>query len=305
MTARIYLGTSSWADEGLVKSGFYPSELRDTAERLAFFAKHFDLAEIDSTYYALPSRKNFERWAAAVPDGFRFAVKAMALFTQHPTRMSAIPASFRERLPAEIAKRARVYYKDVPQEVRAELWAIFLRAVDLLREAGKLAAVLMDFPPWFVPSTANRALLAETREFLAGYPVIVEFRNRLWLEDDASAKATFDCLREFGYGFCAVDEPPGLASSMPPIAKATAAIGSVRFRGRNAANWERKGASMEERLDWTYSREELEEWLPRIERLAAATEQLFLVFNTKAGGQSVSNARLMQELLGVSVRAER
>ena len=156
-TAHIYIGASSWVDKSLVASGrFYPPDLKDTPSRLAFYAERFNLAEVDSTYYALPSQRNIERWAEAVPDGFRFNVKAFALFTQHPTRLSSIPISFRDDLPPAVRKKAKVYYKDIPPEVSAELWRIFRGALRPMREAGKLGAILVDFPPWFVPSEANR-----------------------------------------------------------------------------------------------------------------------------------------------------
>lgn len=300
MTARIFIGTSSWADTALVDSGFYPPELKDTPVRLAYFARRFDLAEIDSTYYALPSRKNTERWGAAVPDGFRFSVKAFGLFTQHPTRLSSIPKSFHEQLPPEVAKKARVYYKDVPEEVREELWGIFRGALRPLRDAGKLGSVLIDFPPWFVPSEENRAYIRHARERLSDDRVIVEFRNRLWVGDGESAGQTFDFLRGLDCGYVCVDEPPGLDSALPPVAEPTGPVAAVRFRGRNAARWDDRKASTEERFDWLYSEDELKEWLPRIERLAAVADEVYLAFNTKSGDQSVVNAALMQRLLGLT-----
>ena len=300
MPARCYVGTSSWAEKALIDSGrFYPPELKDTPARLAYYAERFELAEIDSTYYALPSRKNIERWAAAVPDGFRFSVKAFSLFTQHPTRLASIPKSFHEALPPEVQKKARVYEKDVPEEVTAELWRIFCGALRPMREAGKLGAVLIDFPPWYVPSKANRAYIARAREQLAGDRVIVEFRNRLWVADDETAASTFAMLRELDCGFVCVDEPPGLESSFPPIVAVSGPIAAVRFRGRNAARWEDKNATTEERFNWRYTGAELSEWLPRIEQLAAEADEVYLCFNTKAEDQSVVNAALLKKLLGL------
>ncbi len=296
--ARLYIGSSSWVDRNLVASGrFYPPELKDSEARLAFYAERFDLAEVDSTYYALPSRKNAERWAAAVPDGFRFNVKAFALFTQHPTRLSSIPKSFHEGLPPELLKKARVYYKDVPSEVSEELWRIFLGALQPLREAGKLGAILVDFPPWFVPSDANREFIAHARERVSDDQVVVEFRNHLWVADEVSADSTFALLRQLGCGFVCVDEPAGLKTSFPPVVAATAPAAAVRFHGRNAARWDDKSASTDERLDWWYTDDELSEWLPRIEQLAAEADEVYLTFNTKVDDQGVANARRLQQLL--------
>src|SRR3972149_3112776 len=186
MPAQIFIGTSSWNEKFLIGCGrFYPAGLKDSSARLNFYAQCFNLAEVDSTYYALPSRRNTERWAAAVPPGFRFNVKALALFSQHPTNLSSIPKSFHEALPPEVRKKSRVYYKDIPSEVAQELWRIFRGALEPLRQARVLGAILVDFPPWFVPSEANRSHLAHLRERLPEEKVIVEFRSPLWVADEA------------------------------------------------------------------------------------------------------------------------
>lgn len=300
MTGRVFVGTSSWVDKELVDSGrFYPPELKDSAERLAFYAERLDLAEVDSTYYALPSRKSTERWAGAVPDGFRFNVKAFALFTQHPTALRSIPKSFHEALPPETLKKSRVYYKDVPPEVSDDLWRIFRRALEPMRAAGKLGAILVDFPPWYVPNDANREFIAQAREKLEGDNVVVEFRNRLWVDDEESAERTFSLLRDLGCGFVCIDEPPGLKASFPPVVAVTGPVASVRFRGRNAERWEDKSATMSERLNWAYSDDELQEWLPRIRRLSDEAEEVYVVFNTKTADQGVVNARRFKELLDI------
>jgi len=297
MPARIYLGTSSWAERTLISSGrFYPPELKDTEARLAFYAQRFNLAELDSTYYTLPSRRNVERWAAAVPSGFRFNVKVFALFSQHPTNLKSIPKSFHEALPPDISKRSRLYYKDVPPEIREELWRIFRRALNPLREAQKLGAILIDFPPWFVPGDTNREYLRHARQCLPDEPVIVEFRNPLWVVGE-DADSTFALLRELGFGFVCVDEPQGLRTSFPPVTAVTAAVAAVRFRGRNAEKWEDKQANTAERLNWLYSHNELSEWIPRIQELAAESQELFLSFSTKGEDQGVVNAARLQHLL--------
>jgi uncharacterized protein YecE (DUF72 family) len=300
MPDRLFVGTSSWTDKALVQSGrFYPEDVKDTPARLAYYAERFNLAEVDSTYYALPSKRNSEQWAAAVPDGFRFNVKALSLFTQHPTRLSSIPKSFHEALPEKSRDKRRLYYKDVPPEVGDELWGIFRGALRPLREAGRLGAILIDFPPWFVPSKPNREYIAHAREHLPDDRVIVEFRNRLWVEDDESASSTFALLRDLDCGFVCVDEPPGLKTSLPPVAAVTSSVAAVRFRGRNAERWDDKSARSGERLNWWYTDEELGEWLPRINELAAGAEETHLVFNTKAEDQSVVNAGRLKRLLAL------
>ncbi len=299
MPGKIYIGTSSWAEKSLIDSGkFYPPEIKDTPSRLAYFAERFDLAEIDSTYYALPSRKNIDSWANAAPDGFRFNVKAYALFTQHPTPINAVPKSFREELPEELQKKTRLYEKDVPPEIVDELWRIFLRALQTMRDQQKLGAVLIDFPPWFVPSEPNREYIRRVRQHVLDDRIIVEFRNALWVADDESRKRTFALLRELECGFVSADEPQGLETSFPPVVGVTAPVAAVRFRGRNAERWEDKTAKTEEKLNWVYSDKELSEWVPRIRALANDADEVYVTFNTKAEDQSVVNAGKLQKLLG-------
>ena len=178
------------------------------------------------------------------------------------------------------------------------MWGIFRGALRPLREADKLGTILIDFPPWFVPSDANRDYLAQARQHLPDDKVVVELRNRLWVKDDAEAARTFGLLRELACGFVCVDEPLGLKSSFPPVVAVTAPVAAMRFRGRNAERWEDKSATTEERLNWRYSDEELAEWLPRIRELAAEAEEVYLAFRTKAQDQGVTNASHLQRLLG-------
>jgi uncharacterized protein YecE (DUF72 family) len=298
MTADVYIGTSSWADKSLIASEkFYPPDLKDTGERLTFFSRHFNLGEIDNTYYAFPSRKNTERWASAVPDQFRFTVKAFALFTQHPAQLSSIPKSFRDVLPPAAAKKARIYEKDVPEDILAEMWTVFLRGIAPLRESGKLGAILIDFPPWFIPSEPNRQYIARARSHIPNDQVVVEFRNPLWISNEDSLRTTTEFLRGIACGFVCVDEPQGLKESMPPVAVVTSKVAAVRFRGRNSRRWADRSAPISERLDWWYTSDELSEWLPKLEELRSNAEELLICFNTKKDDQSILNARKLQQLL--------
>src|SRR5438067_7208358 len=94
MTA-IRVGTASWTDRMLIKSGWYPPEANTPASRLRFYARQFPLVEADTTYYALPAEQTAATWAERTPAGFTFNVKAFSLFTHHPTRVAALPADLR------------------------------------------------------------------------------------------------------------------------------------------------------------------------------------------------------------------
>jgi len=95
-----------------------------------------------------------------------------------------------------------------------------------------------------------------------------------------------------------VDEPQGFPSSVPPLAEVTAPLAVVRFHGRNAATWEAKGITVAERFNYLYSPEELQEWVPRIGRLAQEAEEVHVLFNNCYRDYAVRNARQMAETLG-------
>ena len=86
---------------------------------------------------------------------------------------------------------------------------------------------------------------------------------------------------------------------MPPLADVTGPYGLVRFHGRNRSTWEKKGLkSSSERFDYYYSREEIEEWVPKIDVMRRGVEELHLVVNTNNWDQGVVNARLLGDVLG-------
>jgi uncharacterized protein YecE (DUF72 family) len=144
---QVRVGTASWADRTLLQSGWYPPEADTPEKRLRYYARQFPLVEVDATYYALPAEQTAAMWAARTPTGLTFNVKAFSLFTQHPTRVAALPADLRPA--AGKAGQDRVYLKDVDPAVTEEAWARFLAALEPLRAAGKLGAILLQFPPWF------------------------------------------------------------------------------------------------------------------------------------------------------------
>jgi uncharacterized protein YecE (DUF72 family) len=86
---RLSVGTSGWSYPSW-RPAFYP-EGTANEDFLAFYASRLPSVELNSTGYRLPSEEQFGRWAAAVPDGFRFAVKA-------PPRALRDVATFEERV---------------------------------------------------------------------------------------------------------------------------------------------------------------------------------------------------------------
>jgi uncharacterized protein YecE (DUF72 family) len=150
----IYYGTSSWTDKTLLDSKrFYPPGVETAAARLRFYSERFPLVEVDSTYYGLPSERNAALWIERTPTHFVFDVKAFGLLTHHPVGARGLPAKLREQLPG--AKR-NLYRKDLTPDALAVVEDMFVSALRPLDAAGRLGAVLFQFPPWFVRSRANR-----------------------------------------------------------------------------------------------------------------------------------------------------
>src|ERR1700761_7173083 len=149
----ILVGTAGWTDKTLIDSGWYPAEAGTPEKRLRYYADQFPLVEVDSAYYALPAEQTAAAWAARTPASFTFNVKAFSLFTQHPTPVRALPTDLRPA--AEQTGKDRIYLKDIDSAVADQAWQRFLAALEPVNRAGKLGAILFQFPPWFPISRAN------------------------------------------------------------------------------------------------------------------------------------------------------
>ncbi len=270
---------------------------KDADRRLRYYASIFPLVELDSSYYAIPDPAQVARWAERTPDGFTMNVKAFASLTGHPAEVARLPRAIREALPAAAAAKRRVYPKDLPAALLEEVHARFWVALEPLRRAGKLGAVLLQLPEWVGPSSASRAAILRARELLPGDRLAIEFRNGTWLDDPERA-GTLRFLREHDLTYVAVDEPQGFRSSVPPVAVVTApALAIVRFHGRNAETWKAPGLTAAGRFDYAYARPELEEWLPRGRDLAGEAREVHLLMNNCFGDKAVCNAAELSAML--------
>ncbi len=304
--SRILVGTCSWADKTLVESGWYPREAKSAEERLRLYAEQFPIVEVDSTYYGLPAERNAELWVERTPPGFTFDIKAYALFTQHGAEVRSLPKDLREALPPELASKRAVYERDLPAEMVDEVWQRFNSALLPLDSAGKLGVVLFQFPPWFMPGSQSRETILDAKMRLGQYEMAVEFRNALWMEDEAKQERTLRFLADNAIPYVCVDEPQGFKNSVPPVVEATSeAIAMLRLHGRNAETWARKGIGPAERFDYLYDGSELEdEIVPRVRRLAEASREVHVLFNNCHGDKGVTNARQIAEMMGAGRESE-
>jgi uncharacterized protein YecE (DUF72 family) len=234
----------------------YPETAGTRFDTLALVAKYFDTAEINSSFYHPPSPETARSWLRRIAHNpnFIFTAKLNRAFTHD-----------RGKATAEDEK----LYRD---------------GIDPLMEAGKLGAVLMQFPWSFKNDREERAFLDQLVERFKAYPLVVELRHESW-----NNPRILQTLEDLGLGLCDIDQPL-FANSIKPSAEVTSAIGYIRLHGRNYQNWFREEANVVERYDYLYSRDELEPWVDRIKEIAQKAKQTFVVTNNHARGQSLVNA---------------
>lgn len=304
---QILTGTASWTDPTLLATDWYPADATTPEDRLRYYASRFPLVEVDSTYYSLPAERTAVLWAERTPDDFTFDFKAFRLFTGHPTPVRSLPRTVRDAMPAALTGKTNVYSKDLPEDAVSEVWDMYRRALQPVQRAGKLGAVFFQFPKWFFFGRDNLELIARARERMPEYPMAVEFRQPSWLSEKHQAE-TLHFLREHNIAYTCVDEPQGTAASVPPVADATSDLSVVRFHGRRAETWDKRGVGVEERFKYLYNEGELSEWVPKITQLARETEQVHVLMNNCYADYGVRNAGQLALLLqqdGAAVVAAR
>ncbi|MEO8285956.1 MAG: DUF72 domain-containing protein [Chloroflexota bacterium] len=261
----LHIGTSGYSYEDW-KGPVYPEGLKDN-EMLPYYSQLFDATEINYTYYRMPSARTLGAMASKVPDNFVFTVKASKELTHEREAEDggATPENF----------------------------MLFRQALQPMIDQGKFGAVLAQFPNSFKPTPENRDYLSVFRDRMGDLPVVVEFRNSTWVTDE-----TMDILRKNNLGYCCVDEPR-MKCLVPPIAVATAPVAYVRFHGRNAKKWWQHDEAYE-RYSYEYKPEELQEWVPKIEKLEEAATNTFVFTNNHYRGAAVRTAEQLKELLAVA-----
>ncbi|MET8265639.1 DUF72 domain-containing protein [Micromonospora arida] len=284
----ILVGTASWTDRTLLDSGWYPQTADTPEKRLAYYARQFPLVEVDATYYSPPAEATARLWAERTPAGFTFNIKAFSLLTGHPTRVSALYKDLRPE-----TDKKNVYPDDLPAQSYEEVWTRFLSALDPLVEAGKLGALLFQFPPWFTIKRANKQYLLEVAKRCAPLRPVYEFRHASWFEGD-NADETLAFLREHKLPYVCVDMPQGHRSSLPPVLAATADLAVMRFHG-HSDKWTSK--DIHEKFGYHYSKRELADWAPKLRELADEAGQTHVLMNNCYRDYAQTNAKTLADLL--------
>jgi len=251
----IRIGPAGWSYkdwEGIV----YPHKPGPRFDPLAYLARFFDTIEINSSFYRSPTASTTKAWANRVKHNpnFQFTAKLYRVFTH------------------ERGKATKADEKAVRE------------GMEPLVKAGKLGAVLLQFPWSFKNTDEERPYLGKLLELFRDYPLVLEVRHTSW-----NNAQVYEWLEERGVGICNIDQPL-FKKSIRPAALTTSPVGYVRLHGRNYQNWFREKAPRDERYNYLYSQEELEPWLTRIKEVAKETRETYVVTNNHFRGQAIVNA---------------
>ena len=266
---RLRIGPAGWSYPDW--SGFvYPSRRSKNFHEATFLAQFFDTIEINTSFYQPIHPEHAAGWIerVAANPSFLFTAKLWQRFTHEPSATT-----------------------EDERNVRA--------GFDVLRGAGKLGAVLLQFPFSFHNSPETSAHLSTLLKRFADYPLVVELRHSSW-----QTQATLDLLREHNAGFCNIDQPV-IGNSVTPSAQTPSSIGYVRFHGRRYDTWFSDDPKLpsHERYNYLYSFEELKPWVSRIQEVQQHTRDVYVVTNNHYQGKGVVNAlQLISILKGTKLK---
>jgi len=292
----IRVGTCSWTEKSLIKSGeFYPKTVRTAESRLRFYAEHFNTVEVDSTYYAIPAKGNAILWVERTPPDFIFHIKVYGVLTGHAVDPRTLLSDIRNELPLKDRERKQVYVKE--QKLLELIADEFSEALNPLLQADKLGVMVFQFPPWFMYKPENMEFILARKELLGGYRMAAEFRHGSWYAPEVREEV-FHFLEENGIVHVVADEPQyGTLATVPFVPGTTADIAYYRLHGRNKENWLRRGIETSLRYAYEYSEEELREFVPHMQESAKVAKSIYVMFNNCHGSSAVRNAVTMKSFL--------
>jgi len=264
-TAVTRLGPAGWLYkdwEGIV----YPREKPKGFDQLRYIAEFFDTVEVNSSFYGPPLPKTTASWVRRVKEhhDFRFTAKLWKRFTH---------------------ERDKAWTRDEVDQVR--------QGFDVMMEADRLGAVLLQFPWSFKRTEENTEWFGDVVRTFRKYPLVAEVRHTSWL-----APEFLRLLAEEGVGFVNIDQPL-YHNSIGPSAHVTSRVGYVRVHGRNYKDWFREKAGVEQRYNYLYKADQLGPWVERAQEIAddRGTHEVYVITNNHYKGKSVANALMMKSML--------
>jgi uncharacterized protein YecE (DUF72 family) len=258
-------------------------------------AQHSRVLEIDASSEPLTERL-VGPWVDRTPENAVFDIRAHRLLTHHAAAIESIWPDVRDTLTPALRERRQLYAEDLPGRSLDAALDRFLASIASVREFGKLGSVVFPFPSYFTPGARAVDYLEWLRGRSGDLPIAIEFRHRDWVAGK-QRDATLEFLREHQLSYVCVDEPSGFDSSLPPLSVVTTDTAYVRFHGRNTGAWERGADAGDDRFAYDYKDADLEPWVPRLEKLAAAARSVHVTFSGRTTDAAVRNARLLVRVL--------
>jgi uncharacterized protein YecE (DUF72 family) len=297
MTLRI--GTSGWSypsGRGTWNGVFYPasrSKKTGTAgfDELRYYAERFDTVEVNSSFYGTPRPEVTRGWAARTPQGFEFAVKLYQKFTH--------PRMFREAALERAPGSGGVLLDLLAQVTQSDIDE-FRAAIEPLASAGKLGALLAQFPPSFKATPQSQDYLSSLLRAFEDYRVAVELRHKSWSD---RLGETLALLNAHDSAFVQIDEPKFRLSIAQNYLPNVTSFYYMRLHGRNGASWWRHEAT-EDRYDYLYSADELREFSDVVGAAEALVRKSYLYTNNHFASKSVVNAIMLKAQLGQPINGE-
>ena len=282
--SELRIGTSGWnypAGRGTWNGIFYPPAAkgrrpkgtgRPKFDELGYYAEHFDTVEINTTFYGQPKASVAQSWAERTPADFEFSLKLYRELT-HSTAATSPPLN----IPAIDEYRA---------------------GIEPLANAGKIGALLAQFPPSFKQSDESLSYLDALLRRFSDYPIAVELRHRSWSDDFG---ATLSLLNSYNAALTQIDEPKFKVSIRQNQLPNITGFYYMRLHGRNAAQWWKHDKS-EDRYNYLYSADELKAFSETVEAARRLVKKFHLYFNNHFASKAVVNAVMIKKQLGQPVR---
>jgi uncharacterized protein YecE (DUF72 family) len=293
------IGTSGWnypSGPGKWNGIFYPATRSkragtDRFDELRFYAEHFDTVEVNSTFYGQPRAEVARGWAERTPAEFDFSLKLYQKFTH--------PRMFKEAA-LKRAPGAEGALLDLLAEVTQSDIDEFKAGIEPLAAAGKLGALLAQFPASFKDTAGTRDYLAQVLRAFQDYPVAVELRHRSWSDAIGDTLAT---LNGFNAAWVQIDEPKFRFSIRQNYLPNITSFYYMRLHGRNAAEWWRH-EHRDDRYNYLYSGEELREFSETVGAANELVKKSYLYTNNHFSAKSVVNAVMLKAQLGQPIEGE-
>ncbi len=257
--ADIKIGTSGYSYRDWVGS-VYPDGTKQK-DYLHLYAELFPTVELNFSFYHQPKAENLIKMLNDSGERLSFSIKA---------------------------------HQSLTHKIDPSLWQneanTFLKAIEPLKEAGRLEAVLFQFPFSFHYEPDNRRYLDKLLSCFKGVPMAVEFRCVDWY-----VGKLFEGMKSREIPLVSLDMPE-LKGLPPQTDMLTSSTAYIRLHGRNKENWW-AGSERSARYDYLYTDDELEAWAGRIERLAEQAQRILVYFNNHPKGKAVRNAQTLDKML--------